>query len=474
MITRDITAHTNALAAYMPNGALFEAKALADSNFRQLLRGFAGEIFSAQGHITLLGVEYLPDETTLFLSEWERALSIPDDCFSGTGTNDERRRDILVKLVGLGLQTAPDFEFLADLFGEAVTVLPGSEYTGYPFAVADDQKRYYIIIEFTPTGGGFPYTFPFVFGSETIRILECLFDRLKPSNCRVLFRRIAPVVGGYAVVLESGTFTVPAGVTSIDVLVVAGGGGGGSRQGGGGGGGGVLVVPNRAVTPGEGLPVVIGVGGAGGTSGGLGTSGADSSFDSNVAVGGGGGGGRTSDPNGAPGGSGGGGTANASNTVPGDGGTGSNEQGYDGGAGNTGPVQASGGGGGGGGAVGQTAPGGGVSGGGGGGVTLSTLGFPEVPSGAPSAVAGGGGGGSFDGVDLGTPGTGGVGGGGDGGNFPGTLPLAGAVNTGGGGGGSGDSATAGASGGSGIVIITWPGGVLRPSVNSPRAITVTL
>ena len=47
----------------------------------------------------------------------------------------------------------------------------------------------------------------------------------------------------------SGDWTVPAGVTSIHVLVVAGGGGGGRDRGGGGGGGGVVYNATYSVTP---------------------------------------------------------------------------------------------------------------------------------------------------------------------------------------------------------------------------------
>src|SRR3989344_2558108 len=64
---------------------------------------------------------------------------------------------------------------------------------------------------------------------------------------------------------SSGTFAVPTGVTSVDVLVVGGGGGGskGSNPGGGGGAGGYVYTPNFAVTPGAAVSVVVGAGGAG-------------------------------------------------------------------------------------------------------------------------------------------------------------------------------------------------------------------
>ena len=103
------------------------------------------------------------------------------------------------------------------------------------------------------------------------------------------------VSGIYCVVefKQSGsyTFSVPAGVQSVDYLVVGGGGGGAS---GGGGGGGVLSGSNYAVTPSETITVVVGAGGAGGNGGSgftgtPGGNGGSSSFASITALGGGGG-----------------------------------------------------------------------------------------------------------------------------------------------------------------------------------------
>jgi len=82
-------------------------------------------------------------------------------------------------------------------------------------------------------------------------------------------------VGGSAVFTTSGTFVVPAGITSLKVLVI--GGGAGSRGttntgngSGGGGGGGCGLRYIRDLTPGTSITVTIGAGGApvaaGGTS----------------------------------------------------------------------------------------------------------------------------------------------------------------------------------------------------------------
>ena len=187
--------HTQALADYLPNGKMFEAKNIDDSNFRQLLRGFAGELFTAQGYLTTLEKEYFPDLTTLFLSEWEQALGIPDGCFLGTGTTEERRRDILVKLSALGVQTAEDFVGLAAVFGVTVVVQSGSDVAPFPmsfpllFVNSASDAAYILLVDFpAPIAVAFPYDFPVIFGDSTQVILKCLFRKLAPANCQVVFR----------------------------------------------------------------------------------------------------------------------------------------------------------------------------------------------------------------------------------------------------------------------------------------------
>lgn len=95
----------------------------------------------------------------------------------------------------------------------------------------------------------------------------------------------------------STTWTCPAGVTSVEVLVVAGGGGGANDCGGGGGAGGLIYNANYTVAPTTVYTVVVGNYGAAGTStfstsGTAPGSGGNSQFDTLVAVGGGAGGSR--------------------------------------------------------------------------------------------------------------------------------------------------------------------------------------
>jgi hypothetical protein len=136
---------------------------------------------------------------------------------------------------------------------------------------------------------------------------------------------------------SSGTFKVPAGVTSITVECWgAGGAGGGStenRDGGSGGGGGGYCTNTFTVSPGQSITVTVGVGGSG--SYGDGADGSASSFLSLTANGGAGGG-----ANEGAVGSGGTATGGSTNTNGSDGAVGGNSggDGGDGANGGTGGV----------------------------------------------------------------------------------------------------------------------------------------
>lgn len=184
---RDLEQYTNSLADYLPGGILFASKSVSNSNFRKLLRGMAGELFRANGLLKEYSEEIIPDQTVKFIAEWESAVGIPDDCFKVSGTIDNRRKQVLTKLASLGVQTIADFENVALIFGVTATVLAGSE-SGIVFA-SNKVARFTIVINLT-LPERFTYTFPLTFGDDLTVLLECLFKKLKPANCQVLFQEI--------------------------------------------------------------------------------------------------------------------------------------------------------------------------------------------------------------------------------------------------------------------------------------------
>ena len=102
-----------------------------------------------------------------------------------------------MKLASLGIQTEEDFEGLASLFGVVVDVQPASPHAVFPaifpiYLVGSPiDARFTIIVTFTvDTANRFPLTFPFIFGDAAIATLECLFRKLKPSNCNIIFQQV--------------------------------------------------------------------------------------------------------------------------------------------------------------------------------------------------------------------------------------------------------------------------------------------
>ncbi len=222
---------------------------------------------------------------------------------------------------------------------------------------------------------------------------------------------------------SSGTFTVPAGVTSITIEVVGAGGDGGGNGGGGGGGGGYSM-GTYSVTPLTTLPVVVGIPGNGPTTG-------TSSVSTFLSATGGDNGTSVSNPNIGGGGAGGTGSGGTTNRNGGNGGGGYWT--YFGG--------------GGGGAAGS------VSNGSNGGNTIAWTGVCQTPGGP-------------GGADGGFPGgAGGKGAGFTDANCNVSDPAAPGASYGGGGGGGNGNGGPAMSGDSGYVVISW----LTTAINDPSA-----
>lgn len=285
-----------------------------------------------------------------------------------------------------------------------------------------------------------------VSSDETTTFSVTVTDDNSNSNTRQFKITVkAPQITTYT--SGTGNYSVPSGVSTLDVLVIGSGGPGGSRSGGGGGAGGMVDRAAFPVTPGGTLAYSVGGQGPQPAASTAPTRGSNSTFGTLTALAGGAG--QMDTQGQVNGGSGGGrhydqaptGTAQQP-TQPGDSGT--YGHGNPGGRGSQGPHHAGGGGGGAGSAGGNASP---VNAQGAGG-----QGRVSNVSGSPVTYAGGGGAGGHP--NAGPGGAGGPGGGGSsnpGGNQTGNNATA---NRGSGGGGA-FQASAGGRGGSGIIIVSY-------------------
>ena len=272
--------------------------------------------------------------------------------------------------------------------------------------------------------------------------------------------------------LESGEWTIPEGVESVDVLVVGGGGAGGwiSSRGGGGGAGELVFKPSYELPSTSSISITVGSGGTADSENNISENGGDSIFDNITAIGGGSGGRYTdsSSEDGQTGGSGGG--ARGSSSSSGSGGSSNASEGFGNSGGNNSTSGSSrpAAGGGGAGEPGQNASSG-ESGNGGNGlyeveIDSITYNFKDLFGDANTGEEisnefwyAGGGGGSSGGDSSSSNGSGGNGGGGDGTSSSNVESSYGMNNTGGGAGGNINE------GGSGIVILAYEDPFVPPT-----------
>ena len=188
--------HTQSLADYMPNGELFIAKNIEDSNFRQLLKGWSYELQRLEATLIEVAQEYDIYNTNDFISEWENVVGIPDSCFSNEVDIVTRRKQVIIKLSAEGVNTKQDFIDLAALLGFTITITYPAETPFYPpydipldLITGIPESRYVWIV----TGDGLvpnvpPYDIPLSLISAQQSVLQCFFEKLKPAHTKIIYK----------------------------------------------------------------------------------------------------------------------------------------------------------------------------------------------------------------------------------------------------------------------------------------------
>jgi uncharacterized protein YmfQ (DUF2313 family) len=190
--------NAQSLADYLPNGALYLAKNLENTNFRKMLSSLALELIRKENVLETTADEYYPFLTANFLEEWEAALNIPDDCFTVVNTPiDQRRRQIVAKLAIDNIINKEDFIALARFFGFEISISSGFGASTFPMtfpAILGGEtleSKFTMVVTFKDevSTDVFPYTFPMTFPTIPPRdFLECLIIKLAPANVRVVFK----------------------------------------------------------------------------------------------------------------------------------------------------------------------------------------------------------------------------------------------------------------------------------------------
>ncbi len=192
---QDKNAQARLLARHLPDGAVWENKYNSESNLGKLILGLASEYFRLSVLIEDVMTEIDINQTNDLILDWQQSVGIPDDCLPVSGSLEDQRRDILLKLTNYGgVQSAEEFEALAALFGYTATVSTATR-NGvfslyFPIRFFDSRKVavHTILVDLEESRAVFALDFPIEFSSGVSGIIECLFRQLAPANCQLLFR----------------------------------------------------------------------------------------------------------------------------------------------------------------------------------------------------------------------------------------------------------------------------------------------
>jgi uncharacterized protein YmfQ (DUF2313 family) len=192
---RQLDEIANSLAHYLPGGGLFGAAFKEGSVLRSFILGLSGEYQRATNQLRLLITELDPRTTSLFIREMEENVGIPDDCFNGTGSIEERRLHVTIKMAMMNVQNPLDFVRLAEMLGFSIQIYhPISEYLlpqTVQFVVQNAKilRNTFIIQGNKLVPNALPQTVSFIVnqsGEQTI--LKCVLEKVKPAQSTIIYQ----------------------------------------------------------------------------------------------------------------------------------------------------------------------------------------------------------------------------------------------------------------------------------------------
>lgn len=187
-----IDRYTHLLLALLPPGDAISRS--VDSVFYDICARMAVEFARVDERSDDLLSEGVPSTTSELLDEWERALGLPEECFTPT-TDAERRSAIIARIVGTGGHSLADYTALAATLG-----YPAPTFTTYAPFVAGS------LVGDRLTNGPWRSTAMVTLDDRGLNdLIECAFLNQKMSHETLLFEHVAVpayliVDGDYVVV----------------------------------------------------------------------------------------------------------------------------------------------------------------------------------------------------------------------------------------------------------------------------------
>lgn len=208
------------LTDHMPDGKVWQAKAINDTNLRGLVVSTAYPFNLVQAKIEEFICEFDIRTTTKFIDEWEESVGLPDDCFGADTDTDiqSRRNAVIERYKKEAIVTLAEMQAYVDaIFGVGeVTLYNGTEYYSFEREfqgsfLGNTNEKFIIVAEVLTQGNLFERNFEDTFTGalDTVKI-NCVLRRVVPANVLILFIEKSPdiVIEDNFIISELGNIII--------------------------------------------------------------------------------------------------------------------------------------------------------------------------------------------------------------------------------------------------------------------------
>lgn len=192
------------LLRHLPTGLLWDAYRTPGTNAYRLWSALSRAFDDLSASLCELVRELNPFTTERMITDWERAVGLPDVCLPEATTLDERRAWVVWRLAKRRWTTREEWHELAALFGLTIRITPGWHVQKPALYAAEYPKRYdlfpklgrfrvYIDVVGANVGGydygirGRGYPIPYGIDLAGLDAFKCIIDRVRPANVIVIW-----------------------------------------------------------------------------------------------------------------------------------------------------------------------------------------------------------------------------------------------------------------------------------------------
>jgi hypothetical protein len=178
------------LSEHMPQGQLWEAKAVAGTNLNNLMYGVAKPFNITQELIEKLKDELNINTTVDLISEWETSVGLPDDCDGISDNIEQRRTAVIQRFRKVPIVTIDDLQDYVDAkFPDlGIKLYTGTEYFNFEYSFETSfwgniSDKFIIVAEIPSQEPFFEFEFEMEFtGGVNTDFLRCTIERVIPAN----------------------------------------------------------------------------------------------------------------------------------------------------------------------------------------------------------------------------------------------------------------------------------------------------